>query len=113
VGALEIVGRAAVCTTLAGASGGVAALFIAKYRTDCWDVAAVCNGVLAGLVSITAGCSVVEPAAGILAGCVGALIFDLGCSLLLKMQVQPTHPLSTTLIVEDRAAVSMDHHAVV
>jgi len=87
VGALEIVGRAAVCTTLAGASGGVAALFIAKYRTDCWDVAAVCNGVLAGLVAITAGCSVVEPAAGILAGVCGAAIFDMGCSLLLKLQI--------------------------
>lgn len=88
MGALEIVGRAAVCTTLAGASGGVAALFIAKYRTDCWDVAAVCNGVLAGLVAITAGCSVVEPAAGILAGVCGAAIFDMGCSLLLKLQVR-------------------------
>ncbi|KAK3287211.1 ammonium transporter, variant 2 [Cymbomonas tetramitiformis] len=52
---LTIVGRAAVTTTLSGACAGVAALFIAKYRDGIWDLAAVCNGVLAGLVGVTAG----------------------------------------------------------
>ncbi|KAF4744981.1 hypothetical protein FOZ62_031632, partial [Perkinsus olseni] len=55
---------AAVNTVLSGASGGFT-LFVIRFGLlpgHKFDVAGVCNGILAGLVSITAGCSNVIPA---------------------------------------------------
>mmetsp|Transcript_12480 Transcript_12480/g.16999 ORF Transcript_12480/g.16999 Transcript_12480/m.16999 type:complete len:497 (+) Transcript_12480:163-1653(+) len=91
---LEVVGRSAVTTTLSGASAGIGALFVAKFKNGHWDLSAVCNGVLAGLVGITAGCSVVEPAAAILCGFISSVIFDVACEVLLKLKIDD--PLSAS-----------------
>jgi len=48
------------------------------------DVGGFCNGILAGLVSITAGCAVVEPLETIFIGLVGGLVYQ-GASMLLKV----------------------------
>merc|ERR1712032_137060 len=48
-----------------------------------YDVMAPLNGILAGLVSITAGCNVVSPEGSIGIGLIGGLIFS-GSSMLLK-----------------------------
>eukprot|EP00298_Acanthocystis_sp_HF-20_P006786 c16547_g1_i3.p1 GENE.c16547_g1_i3~~c16547_g1_i3.p1 ORF type:complete len:488 (+),score=165.43 c16547_g1_i3:67-1464(+) len=47
------------------------------------DLDSLLNCCIAGLVSITASCSVVEPGYGFLIGCIGA-VFYIGCSALLK-----------------------------
>ncbi|PNH11211.1 Ammonium transporter 1 member 1 [Tetrabaena socialis] len=61
---------------LAGGAGGIAMLFFKYYTTHgAWDVVAVCNGVLAGLVAVTSSCSVIEPWAAILVGASGAVVF--------------------------------------
>ncbi|KAG2483868.1 hypothetical protein HYH03_017265 [Edaphochlamys debaryana] len=73
--AAEIVSRVAVCTALGGGAGGFTMLVWKWLRTRAWDVVAVCNGILAGLVAVTAGCAVIEPWAAIIAGAVGALVF--------------------------------------
>lgn len=62
------VARIAVVTTLGGASAGVTILFYKYWRSGVWDTMSVCNGILAGLVSVTAGCAVLEPWAAIIAG---------------------------------------------
>lgn len=64
----ELVTRSAVTTTMAGASAGVTTIFWIKYRTGVYDMVALCNGILAGLVSITAGCSSVAPWAAVIIG---------------------------------------------
>jgi ammonia channel protein AmtB len=64
-------GRAACCTTLAGATGCLTALALGFIRSSSWDLLAVCNGTLVGFVSITAGCAVLEPWAAIVAGVTG------------------------------------------
>src|ERR1041385_5507601 len=48
------IGRIACNTTLAATAGGLAALFFVYPRTKIWDCGMTCNGILAGLVAITA-----------------------------------------------------------
>ena len=83
----EVVARAAVTTTLSAAAGGITALTLNYSLYKVWDLIAVCNGVLAGLVSITAGCSVVEPFAALLAGAIGAVVEFAAVKLLLKLRI--------------------------
>jgi len=60
----------AVNTFLAGAAGGVVALYWSLARTGKADIVLACNGSLAGLVGITAPCAFVEPWAAVVIGAV-------------------------------------------
>jgi len=71
----DVAGKTAVTTTLSAASGAVACLAIFKLSTHAFDLNQTLNGALAGLVSITAGCSVVEPYAAVIIGAVGAVVY--------------------------------------
>ena len=84
---VEVVSRTAVTTTLSAAAGGVASLMWNYAKSKTWDLSQACNGVLSGLVGITAGCSVVDPSAALLCGVLAAIIFDLGSTLLLKLHI--------------------------
>jgi Amt family ammonium transporter len=64
----------AVTTNLAAAAGGLSALLIAKWRTGKWDVGMALNGVLAGLVAITAPCAWVEGWAAIVIGLIAGIL---------------------------------------
>jgi ammonium transporter, Amt family len=68
----EAIAGVIVTTALAGAAGGTAAAAFTRVRGGKWDVAMTGNGILAGLVGITAGADVVaNPGAvtvGLLAG---------------------------------------------
>jgi len=70
-------------TTLSAATGGVTVFLVTYAITKKYDCAALCNGILAGLVSITAGCSNVESGSAVLIGLLGGLIF-VGSSALIK-----------------------------
>eukprot|EP00873_Tetraselmis_striata_P016982 jgi/Tetstr1/437246/TSEL_025976.t1 len=83
----EVVGRVAVTTTLSAGAGGVSALIFQFSRTGMWNLLDVCNGLLCGLVSITAGCAVLEPWAAIIAGAFGALIFFGAVSAIRKFRI--------------------------
>jgi Amt family ammonium transporter len=58
----------AVNTMLASSAGAVTALVFVWYRLHKPDVAMACNGLLGGLVAITAPCAFVSPAAAVLIG---------------------------------------------
>lgn len=75
----------AVNTTLAPCVAGlvVFALRALVLEPKCLDVGGFCNGILAGLVSITAGCGAVKHWEAILIGFIGAFVYQ-GCSMLLK-----------------------------
>lgn len=77
----------AVTTTLAAGAAGCVNLFLTYAQTHTWDLLACCNGLLAGLVSITSGCPVVEPWAALIAGSIGAVIFNYSCKLLDALRI--------------------------
>jgi Amt family ammonium transporter len=86
-GSGTIMARAAMCTTLSAAAGGITCIFLDRALSKTFDVRMVCNGILAGLVSITAGCAYTLPWAAVLIGCVGAFVYYGAARLLLKLQV--------------------------
>src|SRR5579871_3102059 len=66
----------AVNTMLSSAAGALAALLAMWLRYGRPDIAITCNGLLGGLVAITAPCAFVSPLAAILIGIVAGLITD-------------------------------------
>lgn len=82
-----VAGRAAAMTTLAGAAGGISCLANGFRLHRGWDLCGLCNGVLCGLVAVTACCHVLEPWAALLVGALAGLWFDLLCWLLLKLRI--------------------------
>merc|ERR1712159_692154 len=71
-------------TTLSAALGGLT-VFTLRYflGNRKYDLGALCNGILAGLVSITAGCSNVESGSAVFIGMLGGVLF-IGSSALIK-----------------------------
>ncbi len=68
------IGVIAVNTMLASAGGALAAMCYLWYRYGKPDVAMACNGLLGGLVAITAPCAFVTPDAAVLIGVIAGLI---------------------------------------
>jgi Amt family ammonium transporter len=83
----SVIGRVGITTTLAASAGGVTSLFLNYALYKVWDLIAVCNGVLAGLVSITAGCAVLDLYMAIFAGFIGAFVLFGSSKLLLKLRI--------------------------
>lgn len=76
-----------VNTMLAGAAGGCVGLLVARPLIGRWDVPALLNGILAGLVAITASCHAVSLSSAIVIGSVAGLIALGGERLLLAGQI--------------------------
>ena len=67
-------------TNLAAAAGGVATMFVTWWKYGKPSLSLTLNGVLAGLVGITAGCDVVSP--------LGAVIIGLICGVVLVFSIE-------------------------
>jgi len=68
--------RCVCTTTLAAAAGGITVVVVDKVAiSKTWDVAMLCNGILAGLVSITAGTGNVYPWAAMVMGFLGGFVY--------------------------------------
>ncbi|MEM8604626.1 MAG: diguanylate cyclase, partial [Cyanobacteria bacterium P01_H01_bin.121] len=74
--------RILVNTALGGAAGGMAALFTTWVLHRRPQVPLIMNGVIGGLVAITAGCDLMVPLGAICAGGIGGLICTLATRLL-------------------------------
>jgi ammonium transporter, Amt family len=64
----------AVNTMLASSAGALSALLYVRFTFRKPDVGMACNGLLGGLVAITAGCAFVSPAAAVLVGLVAGAV---------------------------------------
>ena len=80
----NVAGHVAKTTTLAAALGGITTFIFNRFLTGRWEVSAGNNGILSGLVAITAGCAVVEDYGAICIGIVAAFVYIGSSKLLLR-----------------------------
>jgi len=74
-------------TTISAATGGLTVFFLRFLIMGAYDVCGMCNGILAGLVSITAPCANVEAGSAFSIGLIGAFVYQAFSMLLVKLEV--------------------------
>eukprot|EP00227_Mantoniella_beaufortii_P007662 CAMPEP_0197592266 /NCGR_PEP_ID=MMETSP1326-20131121/14999_1 /TAXON_ID=1155430 /ORGANISM="Genus nov. species nov., Strain RCC2288" /LENGTH=459 /DNA_ID=CAMNT_0043157949 /DNA_START=67 /DNA_END=1446 /DNA_ORIENTATION=- len=79
--------RAAVMTTLSACAGGCTTLAIHVALKNPPDVSPALNGILAGLVSITGSCPVVDAWAAVIIGFIGGFVYYGSSRLLMKLKI--------------------------
>lgn len=87
VGKWELIGDVAVNTFIASAMGGISTMVYTMLWYKKVDITMVINGVLAGLVAITAGCNVVTPYAAIIIGLIAGIIVDIAVVYIDRMKI--------------------------
>lgn len=87
VGNWELIGSVVVNTFLASAAGGIATMVYTYFVYKKIDITMVINGILAGLVSITAGCNVVGPSSAILIGLIAGVLVDIAVLFFDRLKV--------------------------
>ena len=87
VGNWELIGSVVVNTFLASAAGGIATMVYTYFVYKKIDITMVINGILAGLVSITAGCNMVGPGSAILIGLIAGVLVDIAVLFFDRLKV--------------------------
>lgn len=87
VGKWELIGKVATNTFLASAAGGISTMIYTQLWYKKVDITMVINGVLAGLVAITAGCNVVSPNSAIIIGLIAGVLVDIAVVLIDRRQI--------------------------
>ena len=87
VGNWELIGSVVVNTFLASAAGGIATMVYTYFNYKKIDITMVINGILAGLVSITAGCNVVGPGSAIVIGLIAGVLVDVAVLFFDRLKV--------------------------
>ena len=97
-GFADLAARVAVTTTLSTGVGGAVAMLISWWRDGQSDLSLTLNGVLGGLVGITAGTATVEPWGAVIIGAVAGGVIVYGVALLDRLRIDdpvgaiPVHP---------------------
>lgn len=84
-GTLELSSRVFITTNLAAAAAATTTMIITWVKYGKPDVSMTLNGVLAGLVAITAGCDVVSPLGAAIIGCISAFAMVYGIEFIDKV----------------------------
>lgn len=87
VGNWELIGTVASNTFLASAAGGISTMAYTYFKYGQIDITMVINGVLAGLVAITAGCNVVGPNSAIIIGLIAGVLVDVAVVAIDQMKI--------------------------
>ena len=83
----ELTSLTLVNTCLAAAAGGISSVLLSNLLYKNFDLTMFMNGVLGGLVGITAGADQMEPNSAILIGAIAGFILVFGVSLLDKLKL--------------------------
>lgn len=96
-GSSVIAARAAINTILASATGGIFGMILYTSLNPGreWNITSSLNGILAGLVSITAACAVVQLWAALIIGAIGGCIY-IGASNFILHVLHIDDPLDAT-----------------
>ena len=76
-----------VTTSLAAAAGAFGALLASYLKFKAYDITMVLNGILAGLVSITAGADLMSPTEAVIIGFIGGILVVFGVVLFDKIKI--------------------------
>jgi len=76
-----------VTTAMAGCAGGLAAMFFSWIWLKKPDLSMALNGLLAGLVGITAGADVISPFASVLVGAIAGVLVVASVVILAKIKI--------------------------
>lgn len=76
-----------VTTCLAGAAGGIGAFILYLIRYKNYDLTMMLNGILGGLVGITAGADLMSPAEAILIGTIAGFIIISGVAMIDRLRL--------------------------
>jgi Amt family ammonium transporter len=87
VGNWELIGTVATNTFLASAAGGISTIVYTYFKYGQIDITMTINGVLAGLVAVTAGCNVVEPISAIIIGLIAGVLVDVAVIYIDKIRI--------------------------
>jgi Amt family ammonium transporter len=87
VGKWELIGKVATNTFLSSAAGGVATMIYTTLKYKKIDITMVINGVLAGLVAVTAGCNIVSHNSAILIGLIAGVLVDIAVVFIDKIKI--------------------------
>ena len=87
VGKWELIGSVATNTFLASAAGGISTICYTFLRYKKVDIPMVINGVLAGLVAITAGCNVVSANSALIIGLVAGTLVDMAVVIIDNLKI--------------------------
>lgn len=87
VGNYELIGTVVTNTFLASAAGGIGTMVYTYFKYGQIDITMVINGVLAGLVAVTAGCNVVDANSAIIIGAIAGVLVDIAVVLIDKIKI--------------------------
>jgi len=86
-GSAALAGRVCVVTAIGAACGGIGSFGIVWYTSRFIKLEALCNGILAGLVSVTAGAGALSPGMAAVTGIIGGIIYQGTSNALFMMQI--------------------------
>jgi Amt family ammonium transporter len=87
VGNWELIGTVVMNTFLASAAGGISTMVYTYFKYGQIDVTMAINGVLAGLVAVTAGCNIISPVSAIIIGGIAGVLVDIAVVEIDKIEI--------------------------
>lgn len=82
-----LIGTVLVNTMLAAAAGGLSGVLLARALGGTYDPTMLINGVLSGLVAITAGCASVSPTGAVVIGVAAGVLVLLATNLIERLRI--------------------------
>lgn len=88
-----IAARVTVNTSLSGASGAICTLAVSFFSEKkkggeaAYNLTAALNGLLSGLVSISAGCGTVDSWASVVIGCIGGFLYFVAANGIVRLRI--------------------------
>lgn len=87
VGNWELIGTIITNTFLASAAGGISTMIYTYFKYGQIDITMAINGVLAGLVAVTAGCNVFDANSALVIGAIAGVLVDVAVIVIDKFKI--------------------------